>query len=192
MTKPLELVAICGSLRERSYNRGLMRAVLEYAPDTIRFSELEWSALPVYNGDLEHPSLPPLVVQLQQQLRDSDGVVIITPEYNHGIPGGLKNLIDWLSRGKPPHGLSGVPAAMAGASNGMIGTARCQLALRNTLATLNSPTMPFPQFQLSNCKERFDESRTLTHQPTIDFLGIWLAEVERWMRRFPRAERAAA
>ncbi len=189
MSETLDLVAICGSLRSRSYNRGLMRAMFERAPSTVRLEELDWSGLPVYNGDLEHPELPGLVTELQSRLRRSDGVVIITPEYNHGIPGGLKNLIDWMSRGKPPHGFFGVPTAIAGASNGMIGTARCQLALRNTLATLNAPTLAFPQFQLSNCKERFDESRTLTHQPTIEFLGTWLVEVERWMRRFPRSER---
>ena len=189
MSNPINLLAICGSLRSRSYNRGLMRAVFKQAPDTMRFTEMDWSALPVYNGDLEHPAPPEIVTRLQQQVRDSDGVVIITPEYNHGVPGGLKNLIDWMSRGKPPHAFDGVPVAIAGASDGMIGTARCQLALRNTMAALNAPVLPFPQFQLSNCKERFDETRTLTHQPTIEFLDTWLGEVERWMRRFPRPER---
>ena len=190
MSAPLNMVAICGSLRSRSYNRGLMRAMIERSPASLRWSELDWSALPVYNGDLEHPALPADVTRLMQLLRDADGVVIVTPEYNHGIPGGLKNLIDWMSRGPHPHAFYGIPVAIAGASNGMIGTARCQLALRNTLATLNAPTMPFPGVLVSNCKERFDESRTLTHEPTGEFLKTWLGDVETWMRRFPQEVRS--
>ncbi len=186
MTRPLNIVSICGSLRTRSYNRGLLRAMVERLPATMQFTELDWAALPVYNGDLEHPDLPAEVVRLQSVLRAADGAVIVTPEYNHGIPGGLKNLIDWMSRGPAPHAFFSLPVAIAGASNGMIGTARCQLALRNTLATLYAPTMPFPGVLVSNCKERFDESRTLTHEPTGAFLKDWLVDVEKWMRRFPK------
>jgi chromate reductase len=187
MTAPLNIVAICGSLRSDSYNRGLLRAMMERSPESMRWTELDWSALPVFSGDLEHPAPPEIVVRLQQQVGAADGVVIVTPEYNHGIPGGLKNLLDWLSRGGgPPHALFGIPAAIAGASDGMIGTARCQLALRNTLATLNVPTMPWPGVLVSNCEQRFDESRTLTHEPTSKFLATWLVDVEKWMRRFPR------
>lgn len=186
MPEPLNIVAICGSLRSQSYNRGLLRAIIERSPDTLRWTELDWSALPVFNGDLEEPAPPGEVVRLQQQLRGADGVVIVTPEYNHGIPGGLKNLIDWMSRGAHPHAFFGLPAAIAGASDGMIGTARCQLALRNTLATLNVATMPFPGVLVSNCEKRFDESRRLTHDATSAFLKTWLVDVERWMRRFPK------
>jgi chromate reductase len=185
-------VAICGSLRSRSYNRGLLGAILETAPPSLRFTELDWSAVPVFNGDLEEPVLPDLVLRLQAQVRAADGVLIVTPEYNHGIPGGLKNLIDWMSRGPHPHAFFGIPAAIAGASDGMIGTARCQLALRNTLATLNVPTMPFPGVLVSNCESKFDEQRRLTHEPTRAFLTDWLPMVERWMRRFPRDDRPAA
>ena len=191
MTAPLSIVAICGSLRGNSYNRGLLRAMIERSPATMQWTELDWSALPVFSGDLEHPAPPEVVVRLQQQVRPADGVIIVTPESNHGIPGGLKNLLDWLSRGGgPPHSLFGIPAAIAGASDGMIGTARCQLALRNTLATLNVPTMPFPGVLVSNCEQRFDEARKLTHEPTSKFLTTWLVDVEKWMRRFPKSERA--
>lgn len=186
MTQPIKIAAVCGSLRSRSYNRGLLRAIMALSPGTMQWSVLDWSGLPVYNGDLEHPAAPEEVTRLQQELRAADGVVIVTPEYNHGIPGGLKNFIDWMSRGKPPHAFFGLPGAIAGASDGMIGTARCQLALRNTLATLNVPTLAFPQVQVSNSKERFNQQRELTHEPTIAFLKEWLVHVEQWMRRFPR------
>lgn len=183
MTPSLQLVAICGSLRTRSYNRGLLRAILTASPPSMQWTELDWSALPVYNGDLEHPSLPEVVTRLHAQLRAADGVLIVTPEYNHGIPGGLKNMIDWMSRGTPPHPFFGLPAAIAGASNGMIGTARCQLALRNTLATLNVSTMPFPGVLVSNCKEKFDAERNLTDEGTRTFLADWMVQVEAWMRK---------
>jgi chromate reductase len=187
MNTPLNVAAICGSLRGRSYNRGLLRAMMELAPTSMHLTELDWSSLPVYNGDLEHPAPPGAVTRLQDALRGSDGVLIVTPEYNHGIPGGLKNFIDWMSRGKPPHAFFGLPGAIAGASDGMIGTARCQLSLRNTMATLNVAVMPFPGVLVSNCKEKFDGSRTLTDQPTVKFLADWLVQVEQWMRRFPKS-----
>jgi chromate reductase len=165
----------------------LLRALIERSPATLQWTELHWAALPVFNGDLEHPAPPEVVTRAQQVVRAADGLVIVTPEYNHGIPGGLKNVLDWLSRGGgPPHSLFGIPAAIAGASDGMIGTARCQLALRNTLATLNVPTMPWPGALVSNCEERFDEARNLVHEPTSKFLRDWLGHVERWMRRFPK------
>lgn len=189
MPAPLELVAIAGSLRSNSYNRGLVRALPELSPDTLRYTVLDWSELPVYNGDLERDGLPELVVRLQRAIRDSDGVVIASPEYNHGVPGPLKNFIDWMSRGPMPHGFFGVPVALLGASSGVIGTTRSQSMLRQTFAALNAPVMPFPQVLVGPTKERFDEQRNLTHQPTREFIRKWAEEVERWMRRFPRDER---
>ncbi len=187
MTTALRMTAICGSLRRDSYNRGLMRAMIGLSPDTMQWTELDWSALPVFNGDLEHPRLPEVVTAMQDRLRAADGVLIVTPEYNHGIPGGLKNFIDWMSRGPHPHAFFGLPAGIAGASDGNIGTARCQLALRNTLATLNVAVMPFPGVLVSKCEEKFDDERTLTHQPTVKFLTGWMRDLEGWVRRFPKA-----
>lgn len=189
MSPPLEIVAIAGSLRSNSYNRGLIRALPDLSPPALRYTVLDWSALPVYNGDLERDGLPAEVQRLQRTIRESDGVVIASPEYNHGVPGPLKNFIDWMSRGPMPHAFFGVPVALLGASSGVIGTTRSQSMLRQTFAALNAPVMPFPQVLVGPTKERFDANRTLVHEPTREFIAKWAVEVEQWMRRFPRDER---
>ncbi len=190
MTAPLDLVAIAGSLRTGSYNRALLRHLPELSPPTLHYTVLDWSTVPVFNEDLEHDGVPPTVVlELQRRIRASDGLVIATPEYNHGVPGPLKNLIDWLSRGPMPHGLYGVPVAMLGASSGFIGTTRSQSMMRQTLAALNAPAMPFPQVLIGPTGQRFDDSGRLHHEPTLEFIRHWAVEVERWMRRFPKQER---
>ena len=190
MTAPLELVAIAGSLRTNSYNRGLVRALPELSPGTLRYTVLDWSALPIYNGDLERDGLPEEVLRLQRAILESDGVVIASPEYNHGVPGPLKNMIDWMSRGPMPHAFFGVPVALLGASSGVIGTTRSQSMLRQTFAALNAPVMPFPQVLVGPTKERFDDDRNLTHEPTREFIAKWAIEVEKWMRRFPKSSRS--
>lgn len=190
MTTPLDLVAIAGSLRTGSYNRALLGHLPDLSPPTLRYTVLDWSAVPVFNEDLERDEIPPpVVVELQRRIRASDGLVLATPEYNHGVPGPLKNLIDWLSRGPMPHGLYGVPVAMLGASSGFIGTTRSQSMLRQTLAALNAPVMPYPQVLIGPTGQRFDDSGRLHHEPTLDFIRHWAVEVERWMRRFPKEER---
>lgn len=191
MTDTLELVALSGSLRAGSYNTALLRALLELAPATLQFTLHTIAGIPVYNGDDEHAhGLPEAVIALRKAIRQSDGLVIATPEYNHGVPGGLKNAIDWCSRPPAPHGLFGVPTAILGASDGMIGTARAQYALRQTLVTLNAPTLPFPQVLVAQAQHKINADGRLTDEATRTFIASWLVDVDRWMRRFPRSERA--
>ena len=189
MTDILKLVTISGSLRTGSFNTMLLRALPDLAPPALHFHLLDWRAVPIYDGDVEAAGIPEAVVALQRAIRGSDGLIIATPEYNHGVPGGLKNLLDWLSVGTPPHGLFGVPVAVCGCSNGTIGTTRAQAVLRQTLAALNAPTMPFPQVLVATAQDRFDADGKLVHAGTSDFVGKWLVEVERWMRKFPKSER---
>ncbi len=190
MPAPLNLVTISGSLRRGSFNTALLENIPELAPAGMSFRRLEIRDLPVLNEDLETDGLPPEAVRaLQRDIRASDGIIIATPEYNHGVPGGLKNAIDWLSRGPSPHGMDGVPCAMLGASNGTIGTTRAQAQLRVTLAALNSPALPQPQVLVARAQDKIDENGRITDESTRKFIGHWLVEVERWMRRFPRSER---
>lgn len=185
----LDLVAISGSLRAESYNSALLRNLPELAPPTLRFTVHSIAGIPIFDQDLEAQGKPAAVIRLHQAIRGADGLVIATPEYNHGVPGGLKNALDWLSRGPAPHGLFGIPTAILGASDGMIGTARAQYALRQTLVTLNAPTLPFPQVLVSLVHKKIDATGRLTDEPTRAFIRTWLVEVERWMRRFPKHER---
>lgn len=98
--KPLELLAVSGSLRSTSYNTAVLKALQQIAPPSIRVNVFEQMAdLPLFNPDLE-ANLPAAVAQLKQQLGRADGLIIASPEYAHGISGVLKNALDWLVSGE--------------------------------------------------------------------------------------------
>lgn len=191
MPEFLELVALSGSLRAGSYNTALLRALPELAPAALHFTLNTLAGIPVYNGDDEDAhGLPAAVITLRTAIRQSDGLIIATPEYNNGVPGPLKNALDWCSRPPEPHGLYGIPTAILGASDGVIGTARSQHALRQTLVALNAPTLPLPQVLVGRAQTKLDATGKLVDEATRGFIRTWLLEVERWMRRFPKSERA--
>lgn len=131
------VVGFAGSLRRGSYNRALLRAATELAPAALQIVTYELEGIPLYNGDIEAVGAPPGVVQLRDAIRHADGLLIATPEYNHGVPGVLKNTIDWLSRPPRDSALNGKVAAVMGASPG--GPAR-RVANRNCARHLSSPT----------------------------------------------------
>ena len=98
MTKTI--LGLSGSLRRASFNAGLLRAASELAPEGSMVEIGAIRDVPLYDGDLEAAEgLPPAVERLQGQLQAADGVLLVTPEYNNGIPGVFKNAIDWMSRG---------------------------------------------------------------------------------------------
>lgn len=190
MTAPLSLVGFSGSLRAGSHNTALLRTVQQMLPEGVSLAILGWHDVPVFSEDLEGGASlrPASVTRIREAVRAADGIVIATPEYNHGVPGGLKNLIDWLSRGPMPHGFFGIPSAILGAATGIIGTTRAQYHLRQTLVALNSPTLPAPQVLVPNAHHAFTDG-TLIDGPTREFLAGWVTEMVRWMRRFPKSER---
>lgn len=193
MADVLNLVGISGSLRKGSYNSAMLRALPELAPPGLRIAIHSIADIPLYNGDVEvEQGIPAPVGALHRAIRASDGVIICTPEYNHSVPGVLKNAIDWLSRGPMPHAFYEVPSAILGGSDGMFGTTRGQYVLRQTLVTLNSPCMHAPQVLVQQIDKKVDEHHVLVDQKTRDFLKGYLVAVEKWMRRFPRAEREHA
>jgi len=96
----LDIVGLCGSLRAASLNRMAMKLAIECMPASMSLEVLEWREVPVFDGDVLAHGLPPVVAALRERIRRADGVLIVTPEYNFSVPGGLKNVLDWLSRGQ--------------------------------------------------------------------------------------------
>src|SRR3954468_4804322 len=180
----LEVVGIAGSLRQGSFNRALLRAAAEAAPDNMHVTIHEIGDVPLYNADLEAAGAPPAVTTLREAIRRAHGLLIRTPEYNHGVPGLLKNTIDWLSR--PPRGsaLDGKPAAIMGASPGLTGTARGQSQLRQAFVFTNTYAMPQPEVLVARAHEKFDARGELTDAPTREFLAAFLARFAEWVARF--------
>jgi chromate reductase len=153
----MKILGIAGSLREGSYNRGLLRAARELMPEGVELVEFDIRGLPFYDGDLEAAGDPDPVTALKDAVRDADALLIATPEYNRGVPGGLKNAVDWASR--PPLGspLAGKPVALMGASTGRGGTALAQQQLREALEFPRAAVLDEPQVLVPEAYLHFDE-----------------------------------
>ena len=119
-------------------------------------------------------------------IRAADALLFVSPEYNYGIPGVLKNAIDWASRppGKSP--LNGKPAAIMGASQGTGGTIRMQLALRQAFLFTETHAMLEPEVYVARAQDKFDAEGRLTDEKTRDFVGKFLAALVPWAQKFPR------
>jgi chromate reductase, NAD(P)H dehydrogenase (quinone) len=168
------VVGFAGSLRSGSYNRALLRTAKDLAPPSLQIMICELDGIPLYNDDIEAAGAPPSVVRLREAVRESDALLIATPEYNHGVPGVLKNTIDWLSRPPRNNALNGKISAVMGASLGMTGTARGQAQLRQALGATNTYALLQPEVLVAHAHEKFDADGRLTHQATREVLATFL------------------
>lgn len=133
----MRVLGIVGSLRRGSYNHALLRAAAERLPAGAELVEFDRLAeIPPYDADLEAEGTPEPVEALRRAMREADAVLVATPEYNHSIPGALKNALDWASRPAGQSALTGRPAAVVGASTGMFGAVWAQAETRKVLGAL--------------------------------------------------------
>ena len=189
----LRVLGIPGSLRGGSYNRRLLEAAREMAPDGIEIEVFDLAGIPLYDADLDTDGARPAAVErLKTSIGEADAVLFATPEYNHSVPGVLKNAIDWASRPAGRSPLRGKPVAMMGASPGAVGTARAQMHLESVLlATLARP-LPHPGVLVGGAKEKFDADGRLVHESTRLFLRSFLEELSAWTRKVAGGRDAAA
>jgi chromate reductase len=177
----LRVVGIAGSLRSTSFNRALLAAACELAPQALSIGIRELGDIPLFNEDLENGGAPEAVKQLRRAVRSADGLLLVTPEYNHGVPGVLKNAVDWLSQPLRRSALEGKPTAVMGASTGLAGTARSQSQLRQAFVLTNSPVMLQPEVLVGRAHEKFDAAGRLTDQPTRQFVTAFLTQFAQWL-----------
>jgi chromate reductase, NAD(P)H dehydrogenase (quinone) len=187
------VLALCGSLRRRSYNRSLLLAAAERAPAgmTIHLYE-SLGTLPMFDEDLEHETRggPEAVQHLRRAVATADALLIATPEYNHSIPGVLKNAIDWLSRPAPEEVLAGKPVAVIGASGGRWGTRLAQSALRQVLFATESVPLPSPALFVRDAESVFDENGRLIDVAVGQSLDATIAAFSRWIEMTRRTASA--
>lgn len=183
-TAPISVLGIAGSLRQGSYNRGLLRAAQALAPDGMTIDIFDLEAVPLYNGDVEAKGDPEGVATFKQAIRQADAVLMATPEYNHGVPGVMKNAVDWASRPPKDAALNVKPVAIMGASPGITGTARGQSQLRQAFEFTNSFAMPQPELLVFRAGDKFDDQGELTDEATRKVLASFLAAFADWIRRF--------
>lgn len=182
MTTPIRVLGISGSLRKASYNTGLLRAAAELLPEGMTLELADISAIPLYDQDVNDAGFPKPVQELREKVAAADALLIATPEYNYSIPGVLKNTIDWVSR-PPNQPLSGKPLAIMGASPGMLGTARAQMALRQVFVFTNLLAINKPEVLVARAHEKFDAEGKLTDETTRKLIGELLAGLAAWTRR---------
>jgi len=180
----LRVLGFAGSLRRASYNRALLRAAKENAPQGMIIDIFDLAPVPLYNGDLEAEGDPPGVAALKAAIREADAVLMVTPEYNHGVPAVTKNAVDWASRPAREAPLGGKPVGIIGASPGMTGSARGQSQLRQAFEFTNSLCMPQPELLVFKAHEKFDEEGRLTDAATARYLSRYLEAFLAWGLRF--------
>ena len=170
MSEPIKLVAFCGSLRKASFNRMALNAFIERVPagTSVQIIDIDW---PLYNADIQAQGFPDKVQAAQKAMIEADGLVLVTPEYNYGPSGVLKNAIDWLSR-MTPQPFAAKPIAMFGASGGVLGTARAQYQLRQIMVFLDGRPVNKPEVMIGAAQTRFADGK-LTDEAT----GKLLAEL---------------
>jgi chromate reductase len=179
----VSILAVPGSLRKGSYNRTVLQAAVELAPPSAAitiFDGLE--TVPVFNQDLEDsPQDLSGVLRLRRQLAAADGLLIATPEYNQSIPGVVKNMIDWLTRGEPHEGLAGRPVAVTGATTGSWGTRISQTLLKQMLHSSQALVMPSPTLFISQVESLLDDRGRLVDQQTLTLIGELVSSFVDWI-----------
>jgi chromate reductase, NAD(P)H dehydrogenase (quinone) len=183
----MRVAGLCGSLRAGSFNQAALEAAGRLMPAALTLSIEPWAAVPIYCADEQEHGWPSAVLELGRAISSADAVLIASPEYNFGVPGGLKNVLDWLSR-LPQQPLRGKPVALLGAATGPLGTARVQYELRRILHSLEARVLLKPEVFIANAKAKFDAEGRLVDETTLKFLGEQMQALQRWIVR----ERAAA
>lgn len=154
------IITLSGSLRSGSFNTRLARALADRAPGGCDLEVVTPAGIPLYDGDLESKEgVPGAVEALKDRIASADGLVLVTPEYNQGVPGVMKNTIDWLSR--PPADIArvfgGRPVAICGATPGGAGTRSAQYALLPTLRALGAQVWSGKTLYVSSARKVLDE-----------------------------------
>lgn len=173
----LKLLGLSGSLRRASYNAGLLRAARDAAPEGVEIEIGSIAAFPLYNGDIEAAEgLPDAVTALKDQIAAADGLLLVTPEYNNGVPGVFKNAIDWLSRPASdiPRVFGGKPTALIGASPGGFGTILAQNGWLPVLRTLGTQLWTGRKLMVSGAGKAFDSDGNLVDEAVREQLGKFL------------------
>ena len=177
----MKVLAISGSLRADSFNTALLSAAQQYALG------YDWDLaaigdLPLYNQELDGDVKPASVVRFKEQIENADALVIATPEYNYGIPGGLKNAIDWASRPAYQSVLAHKPTVIMSASMSPTGGVRAQSQLRQVLGGTLTPVYPAPEFAVASAQQKFADG-VLTDDETQRKLKRLMEDFFHWASR---------
>jgi chromate reductase len=189
MEKHLNLLSICGSLRQGSYNAALERALPGLMPPHASVQHGPWLGdFPLYNMDVQQDDgFPEPVKRLGDLVRHADGVIFVTPEYNYSVPGVLKNAIDWVSR-LPDQPFRRKPVLIQSASTSLLGGVRAQYHLRQIMVFVEALPFNRPEVMVAQAQNKIDEATgELTDEPTRDLVRTQLAAFAEFVREHGKA-----
>ena len=179
----MKVLAICGSLRAKSTNKGLVRYAQANAPEGMTIEIADLSNVPFYNADIsEHPAA---VQQLLQQIGEADALLFGCPEYNYSIAPALKNALDWASREPNNALLDGKAVAMMGSGGGM-GTSRAQYHLRQVCVYLNLHPLNKPEVFANAFSNSFDAEGNLVDEKIQSNIRAQLAALMVWSQQLKK------
>jgi chromate reductase, NAD(P)H dehydrogenase (quinone) len=181
----LDVLVICGSVRKGSYNAALARTLPALAPAGMKLrAASSFERFPVYNFDIQNATgFPAEIVAWADAIRSADGLIIVSPEYNWSIPGGLKNAIDWVSRMKDQP-FKDKPVALQSAAGGILGGSRMQYHLRQSLTSIDALLFGRPEVIVTFAAQKFDEKTfELKDQTAIDMIKLQLSGFDKFIRR---------
>lgn len=184
MADKYNVLVICGSLRKGSYNASVARALPGLAPAELALTAApSFADFPVYNYDTQMAGVPAAVNAWADAIRAADGVIIVSPEYNWSIPGGLKNAIDWVSKLKDVP-FKDKPVALQSASTGQVGGARMQYHLRMALQSIDAIMFGKPEVFVNFAAKKIDEKTgEIVDEPTKDIIKQQLAAFAKFIKR---------
>ena len=176
----IEIVALVGSMREHSYNRGLLRTAMLLQPEDVHIVEFPINSLPFFNPDHASGSSMPTVRDYREALQRADGLLVFTPEYTYSVPGLLKNALDWAGtpRGRSP--LRGKPVGIASASIDRNGTVRAQMHLRQIFLSMGAVCLPEPEVYVTFAEDKFNHLGELTDQNARDQVKSLMEHMADW------------
>jgi chromate reductase len=176
------IAALCGSRRTGSYNQSLLDALIRRAPEGLEIVQVGIRDFPFFSQD-DEASAPPVVVAAKSLIQSCDCILLVSPEYDYGVPGYLKNAVDWLSRPFGDPTLVGRPMAVCGASTGYMGTIRGQLHWRQSWYFFRAPVFSEAELTVAFARDAFDESGALISERYQEAADHFLAGVNDWLIR---------
>lgn len=174
---------LVGSLRAGSFNRQFAEAAIQVAPDGLEMEIVEIGDLPLFNEDLDQGNPPAEWVRLRERIKNSDGFLFFTPEYNRSVPAVLKNAIDVASRPYGQNAWAGKPGAVVSVSISSLGAFGASHHLRQSMVFLDVPMMQQPEAYIGDAHELFDKEGNL-QQDSKDFLRTFLDAYTAWVNTF--------
>ena len=180
---PVRLLAISGSIRRASHCTAVLRSLQPLLPPGATLELFPLDEIPLYNADLDGDQPPAAVARLKEAIKSADGLVVCSPEYNYGIPGVLKNAIDWASRPGFASPLKGKPVLIMTASPGTAGGVRAQAQIRDAMAATLARPLVRQHIAIAGVATRIQEGR-LVDKPTLDIIQAGLHELieeSRWI-----------